>query len=466
MSSEKEKEIDNNVGRPVHIVTLDQYQQAVQEKIDKVIVALKKINSGQSIEELKIKEGEKSLFRGLFDEINKHSKIFNTKIPELQKCHLELDNSLTELSKFKKNFGREEILEHAIINHMADAMFVTDLSGKIMIINETAKETLGYGLDKKIIGEDVFSLVEWKDKKGNSVSREDNPVTRAIEKGEMIRVTFPDGWNGVRMNGSLFPVRINASPVKVQDEIKAIVLVFHDASRERRIDEIKSDFISIASHQLRTPLAVSTLHAEMLLAGHVGELNEEQREYVEEINFYNKKMAELLTVFLSVSKIEMDTFTLEREPLEMESILEDITRELSAKITERELELEKIYYRKLPKVCGDKGLLRVAFQNIIANAIKYTPVGGKVTIETKLTGDNILVKVTDTGMGIEESDKSRVFMKLYRGKSAKKTDSEGTGLGLYIAKSFIEKNGGQIWFESKEKLGTTFYISLPVLIKK
>jgi len=349
---------------------------------------------------------------------------------------------------------------------MAEAMYVTDIYGNIIIINEIAKETLGYGLNENLIGKNVFTLIEWRDKAGQKIEKEERPVSLVVRENKMIRVSFSDGWNGVRKNGKTFPVRIYTSPVKLAGKIRAIVVVFHDATKERRIDEIKSDFISIASHQLRTPLAVSTLHTEMLLAGHIGELTAEQREYIEEIHFYNKKMAELLSVFLSVSKIEMDTFTMEFESLSVESILDDTVHELSVDVNEKRIKITKTYHSALPKVYADNRLLRIALQNIISNAVKYTPVGGKVFIETKKSGDNILIKIKDTGIGISEADKSRVFMKLYRGKNAKKADSIGTGLGLYIAKSFIDKSGGEIWFDSQINVGTTFFVLLPIKHKK
>jgi two-component system sensor histidine kinase VicK len=366
----------------------------------------------------------------------------------------------------KNNQGREEILEHAIINHMAEAMFVTDLSGNIIIINEIAKETLGYDIEDDLFGKNVFTFIEWRDKNGEKVGIENNPVTRVIKSKEMLRITFSDGWSGVRKDGKAFPVRVYVSPVKLMNKVKAIVVVFHDATRERRIDEIKSDFISVASHQLRTPLAVSTLHAEMLLAGHAGELGEEQKEYIKEIQLYNKKMADLLNVFLSVSKIEMDTFTTSNEPLDVNEILEEVVRETGVEIIDKDIELSKQYFVKLPKVVGDRELLRASFQNILSNAVKYSNSKGKVFVETKISGTNVLVKIKDSGLGIPESDKSRVFMKLYRGKNVRKIDSKGTGLGLYIAKSFIEKMNGQIWFDSEENAGTTFFISLPVEVKK
>lgn len=455
MSKKKQKEI-----KAVEVVTSDQYKNFVEEEIKKVIKALRSLSDGQNIKEFKIVKNKKSPFTDLFKTMNHHSRIFQEKIPKLNRCNLDLASSVKELNRFKKDLEREEILEHTIIKYMAEAMFVTDLNGNIIIINEIAKKILGYNID--LVGKNVFKFDGLCGKDGKKISAEEHPLNKVIKSQKMIRVSFSDGWTCRRKNGTIFPIRIYVYPVKTARDVKAIVVIFHDATKERRIDEIKSDFISVASHQLRTPLAVSTLHTEMLLAGHAGELNPEQREYVNEIYFYNKKMADLLGVFLSVSKIEMDTFTTDIEPVFVEEILDDTLRELAVNITKRRVQVSKIYFKHLPKVLVDKSLLRVAFQNIIANAIKYNVVKGKVTIETKLIGNQVLVEIRDTGLGIAEADKSRVFLKLYRGNNAKRNDSEGTGLGLYIAKYFIEKIGGKIWFESQEGVGTTFFVSLPI----
>lgn len=444
-------------------ISSDQYQKLIQKDVEKVTIFLKNLVAGKVTKNLKVERGRKDFLRDLVKTANLQSKIFRREVPKLQQCNIALSSKVKELNQYQKKLERQEILEHTIINHMAESMYVTDVEGNIIIINEIAKETLGYGLSDNLIGKNVFDFIEWRDKNGHKVKKEDRPLSQVIENGGMVRVSFSDGWSGVRKNGKTFPVRIYASPVELSGKLKAMVVIFHDATKERRIDEIKSDFISIASHQLRTPLAVSTLHTEMLLAGHIGQLNKEQEEYVKEIHFYNKKMAELLNVFLSVSKIEMDTFTMELEPLSIESILDDTIHELSSDIDERRIKITKIYYKNpLPKIYADSSLLRVSLQNIISNAIKYSRVGGKIFIETKRSGGNVLVKVRDTGMGISEKDKSRVFMKLYRGKNAKKIDSIGTGLGLYIAKSFIEKNRGEIWFDSQINVGTTFFVLLPI----
>lgn len=444
-----------------NILTSDQYEKLVQKEVGKIIGVLKKLADDQIVKELDVSEDEKGPSGDLVGSVNLRSKIFRKKIPKLGQYNIDLISRLQELSKFKKKLGREEILEHAIINHMVEAMYVTDLQGNIVIINESAKEILGYGSETNLLGQNVFSVIEWRDGDGQKIEKEDRPLTRVINKGKMVRVSFFDGWVGVSRQGKIFPVRMDVSPIRLSGKIIAVVVVFHDTTKEGRIDEIKSDFISIASHQLRTPLAVSTLHTEMLLAGHLGSLNQEQEEYVREINFYNKKMSELLDIFLSISKIEMDTFTMEVELLPLGSILDDIIREMLPDIDGQKITIIKNNFHYLSKVYADRGLIRIAFQNIISNAIKYTPVGGKIFIEIKKSGEHLLVKIKDTGIGISEKDKSRVFMKLYRGNNAKKIDSSGSGLGLYIAKSFIEKNQGEIWFDSQINVGTTFFVLLP-----
>lgn len=378
-----------------------------------------------------------------------------------KKLNESLTKRVKQLEVELHSVERQKHVEDTVISNIAEGLMVIDNNNRVTIINNRGKEMLGYGRTESLCGKEYDKLFYLEDKKGEIIDKEDDPIQRSFATGKMVEVVFVDDLYVVGTKDRKFSVRLYVSPVKIKGEVKRVVVIFHDSSKEKRIDEIKSDFISIASHQLRTPLAVSSLHTEMLLAGHAGELTDEQKEYLDEINFYNRKMADLLNIFLSVSKIELDTLNVNLQDVDLERMVDETVRELDVPLKKKNITLIKDYARAIHHIRTDEGLLRISVYNLISNAIKYTPERGTITVSLRKEGGDILIKVSDTGCGIIEGEKSRVFTKLYRGTNVKKEGSDGTGLGLYIAKSFIERCGGQIWFDSKEDVGTTFFVSLP-----
>jgi signal transduction histidine kinase len=238
-------------------------------------------------------------------------------------------------------------------------------------------------------------------------------------------------------------------------------MVFRDISREWDIDRSKTEFVSLASHQLRTPLSTISWYAEMLLAGDAGDLNKEQEDYLKEIYNGNKRMVELVNSLLNVSRIELGTLAIETEPTDLNKECESLLKELLPSITKKQIVLEKNIAENIPVIPADPKLVRIIFQNLLTNAIKYTPAHGKITIEISKNDKDILLRVSDNGFGIPKNQQSKVFSKLFRADNAREKETEGTGLGLYIVKLVVEAANGKIWFESEENKGTTFYVTIP-----
>lgn len=245
-----------------------------------------------------------------------------------------------------------------------------------------------------------------------------------------------------------------------------------DITHEQEVDRAKTEFVSLASHQLRTPLSSINWYTEMLLAGDAGEINEEQKKYLTEVAVGNQRMVDLVDSLLNVSRLDLGTFIIEPEPIDVVDTSKSIIKELSPLIKEKKLKF-KDKYSDIPPFNADRKLFRMIFQNLISNAVKYTPSGKeiKVSVEVKNTGDifghkelkedSLVIFVKDTGIGVPDGQKEKIFSKMFRADNARESETEGTGLGLYIIKSIIDKSGGEIWFESKENEGTTFYVSLP-----
>lgn len=234
-----------------------------------------------------------------------------------------------------------------------------------------------------------------------------------------------------------------------------------DISHRKAVERAKNEFVSLASHQLRTPIATISWYAEMLLHGDVGKLTKDQRTYVGEIAYGANHMADLVAALLNVSRIELGTFAVTPEPTDLKMLLEDVLHELSPLIEKANLRTE-MRVTSVPKVLVDPKVIRIVFENLLTNAVKYTPTGGLVTISLARQDDDVHFMVEDTGIGIPKEQQERMYQKLFRADNAKRKVTEGTGLGLYLAKAIVEESHGRIWFTSVENQGTTFHVSLPL----
>jgi signal transduction histidine kinase len=231
-------------------------------------------------------------------------------------------------------------------------------------------------------------------------------------------------------------------------------------AKTKELDRAKTEFVGLASHQLRTPLTAVSWYTEMLLKKDFGELNEKQADYLGEIYAGNQRMIDLVDDLLNTSRIDMGTLKVKPELVNLVEAMESVLSEFSPQISQKDISIEKKFSRNLPLVKIDPEHLGIVFQNILSNAVKYTSSKGKIVVEMRRQNSHILVKIADNGWGIPESQQKRIFTKLFRADNVRKKDMEGTGLGLYIARAIVKKSGGKIWFESKENKGTTFYIIL------
>ncbi len=253
-----------------------------------------------------------------------------------------------------------------------------------------------------------------------------------------------------------------------------------DVSKHRELSQAKTDFVALASHQLRTPLSIIKWYIDFLIAGDAGQLSQEQIKYLKEVYKSNERSIELVNALLDVSRIDLGTFSIEPKPTNLIERMESAITKFMPEIKAKKIKLEK-HFDELPIINLDPRLTKIVFENIISNSIKYTPEGGTVQLDIKKTDRDVLIKISDTGCGIPREQQPKIFTKLFRADNVKKIESIGTGLGLYIARAVIEKSGGKIWFQSpsldlllaegqkntdlpldKRSKGTTFFITIPL----
>jgi signal transduction histidine kinase len=231
-------------------------------------------------------------------------------------------------------------------------------------------------------------------------------------------------------------------------------------SKERESERMKTDFLLLASHQLRTPLTTIKWYIDYLLTSDSISLSSIVREYLEQIYIGNERMIELITTLLTVSRIEMGTLAPDYVVIHINEIIKDVIEELSTDIKKRNIQL-KIVSEGYDALTMDRTMIRIIIHNLLTNAVKYTPVGGTVTIDSQFSTHSCTISVSDTGYGIPEEEQDKIFSKMFRASNARKVSANGTGLGLYMSKAFTEKLGGIVSFKSEEGKGSTFFITLP-----
>jgi PAS domain S-box-containing protein len=233
-----------------------------------------------------------------------------------------------------------------------------------------------------------------------------------------------------------------------------------DITEQKNLDQAKTEFVSLASHQLRAPLATVKWYSEMLMKPATGELNPKQKDYVRIIGEVNTDMIDLVDTLLNVSRMEIGKLTVDLGPTNVQEITDSILTELSSQIDKKKMNIVKQYNAMFTDVKSDPRLLRIIIHNLITNAIKYTPEGGKVTISFKESEGKNNIVVTDTGYGIPQNQQDKIFTKLFRAENVKEINSsQSTGLGLYLVKSLVEAIGGTIGFQSEENSGTSFTVT-------
>lgn len=228
------------------------------------------------------------------------------------------------------------------------------------------------------------------------------------------------------------------------------------------IETIQADFVSLASHQMRTPLSAIKWYTEILLTERQGKLSKKQKEYLREIYRSNERAINLINDLLDVSRIQEGHIHLEYRPTKVEEVIERTIDSFNTLIKASKVSINfEILNGPLPQIEIDQEKLKRVIINLLSNSIKYTPALGKIRISVEKNKTHIIVSVSDTGVGIPKKDQSKVFRKFFRSTNVIKMAPDGTGLGLFIAQSLIEAMGGKISFQSREGYGSTFSFTLP-----
>lgn len=372
---------------------------------------------------------------------------------ELKGVQSALLNMLEDVEENRKKLEEEKNKTLAIIDNFTDGLLAFNREKKFLLINPQAENLLKIK-EEEIKGKSILELAR-------------NPNFKSLTEllGKEIKSIFRKEFS--TQEGLTLEVSTVLMGAKEKDLTGLIIL--HDISREKTIERIKTEFVSLAAHQLRTPLSAIKWTLKMLLDGDLGKITEDQKVFVEKTYKSNERMIGLINDLLDITRIEEGRYLYKPALSSFEELVESVINISQDEISKKKIFLDfKKPKVKLPKIKMDVEKVKLVVQNLIDNAVKYTPLGGIIIIslEADKTKREIVFSIKDTGVGIPRDQQQRVFTKFFRGSNVQRMDTEGTGLGLFISKNIIEAHDGRIWFESEEGKGSTFYMVLPVKEKE
>ncbi len=334
--------------------------------------------------------------------------------------------------------GRRRL--EAILASTPDPVLVTDQNNRLLLTNQAAQQCQGLG-DFSTLAKPVEDVISQKDVLSLLISNEKEPLSREI--------VFPDGCTYHTM----------VSTLVVDNKMLGKVCVLRDVTHYKELDAIKSEFVATVSHDLRFPLTLIRGYATMLPM--VGDLNEQQKGYVQKMTTEVENISRLVNNLLDLGRIEAGV-GLQLGRISAGDIANYVVAALQAQAAQKSIDLTvEIPYESQLDLEVDSALLQQAVYNLVENAVKYTPVHGKVKLVIESLPGNILFSVQDNGIGIAPIDQPRLFEKFYRGGQRDANQISGSGLGLAIVKSIAERHGGRVWLESVLGKGSKFYLEIP-----
>lgn len=371
----------------------------------------------------------------------------------LEKIEKAKENMEEQVKERSKELSQERGTLLSLVESVKLGIVMVDLSFNIVFANPTAKDIFS-----NLSGEPLTFKDLEKKLKSINLSR---TLSYYVQNSKVLNI------QEVKIGERYYRLFMSAVRDIVDKIFIGSVMIIEDITEQKLIDTMRTEIVSVTSHQLRTPLSVIKGNLEMVLGGDVGKITKEQAEILKEALSGNERMIKLVNDLMDVSKITEGRLDLELKPDDLENLISETIKEISlfAKNNNTEVIYEKPL-KPLPKIKLDRQRMKQVIQNLIDDAIKYSHRDhrGKVKVKLKKTSDNLVeLTIADNGIGIPKEEQGKIFERFFRASNISKLDpGGGTGLGLFIAKSIIGQHRGKIRFESEEGKGTTFFISLPI----
>ncbi|MEP7358462.1 MAG: ATP-binding protein, partial [Anaerolineales bacterium] len=354
----------------------------------------------------------------------------------------------------------EATKSRAILEGIADGVLVADAEGDVILFNVACEHILGLARDA-VVGRPVNEFVGIYGAGGQN-------WTQAIDRWRYEPNNYrPGEFVAQRLQlDNERVISVHLAPVIASEDYLGSVSVIRDVTREVEVDRLKSEFVTNVSHELRTPMTSIKGYADLLLLGAAGQLSGDQARFLEIIKNNADRLSLLVNDLLDISRIESGKVQLVMRPTSIGEVINDVVLTLEGQIKDqaKPMTLVADAPRSLPPAWGDRERITEIIMNLAENAFAYSQAGGQITLHAEYdeARRQILVEVTDSGIGIDLVDQPRIFDRFYRGEDALVLGSSGTGLGLPIARQLAEMHGGRLWLAHSEAgHGSTFALSLP-----
>jgi two-component system sensor histidine kinase VicK len=367
----------------------------------------------------------------------------------------EADLRLLQLEKGNAEikFQRDRHIAFFELTH--DGIIVLDKNNQILRINDAITDITGYSYNEAVGHQcsKVFRCEKYKEM----------GLAFGLAYLSIANPTHYEEITAITKDGRPIDIGVRCTKAKHFSGHRGDSLILiRDLSKIHAAEVMEHDFVSMTSHQLFTPLSIIRGHIALMIEGSLGKITEKQKNFLDQSMHATKKMVSLVSELLSISRLEERKITLNFAPTNIVDVIDSTISELEPLAARNSIHLiSKISRKSIPLVVIDGEKISQVMQNIIDNAIKYTPKKGTVQIDITVETDNLVISVSDNGIGIPKDDLPKLFQRFFRSSNTLSLDSKGTGLGLYIAKVIVERHQGKIWAESTENKGSTFYIALP-----
>jgi PAS domain S-box-containing protein len=352
--------------------------------------------------------------------------------------------------------ARKKAESEALFLSIGEGAIVTDERGRISRVNQTALDILGYK-EEDLVGKWFPSAILSLNEDGEVIPTIERPIAQVFLTGKPLATrTYYR-----RKDGSPIVVYLTVSPVIMEGKPIGAIEVFRDVTEEVELERAKDEFISLASHQLRTPASAVKQYAGMLLQGYAGDMTEQQLRMVETIYECNERQITIVNDLLRVAQVDAGKVKLRPIKTDIATIVHEIIQDLASKFETRGQQVE--YAPDEPEITAviDPQLMRMVIENIIDNASKYTPEGKRIVVRVRRRSRHVIVAIEDQGVGIEVQNIQQIFQKFSRVPNSLSNKVGGTGLGLYWAKKIVDLHGGRIKVTSTPDEGSTFAVHIP-----
>jgi PAS domain S-box-containing protein len=399
---------------------------------------------GQSFDEMTFKL--KGFYEDLEGKIQERTNEISLRMKEIQKINIKLE--------------KEKSQSYAILTSLAEGMVVINDKAKVVFINQAMRDILGQ-TEKQLIYKDIFDCLVLEQENGSPVTKEESPVYSALKKGQ--NIIDDKRFHLLTKNKKKIEISVTVSAVIVKSKITGVIISIRDITKEKEIQRMKDEFLSFAAHQLRTPLGSMRWNLEIMLTGSKEKIPAEITEKLQQMYESNIRLINLINELLDVSSIDEGKSKDFPEATDLLKIIEEEIKEIENFADMRKIAIIVNQPKEpIPEIMVDPKHFKEVISNLLSNSVKYNKVAGQIEIDFIIRKKKLLLTIADTGIGIPENDQKLVFTKFFRAHNAVLQQTEGTGLGLFMVKFYVEQWGAKIRLESKENEYTKYFLEFNI----